>query len=363
MNAASSEVEGHMSVLVDNTQRQLDELDAIACIYGHEVVEDNNPEARVLLASWVDAAIASHASSVTIPMAPRPVCELDVTVWLGDAPRVPADRYFGCRLRMPPGYPDAHALAATVAIGPACVQTGDVTRAVESALNVALERAVGDVFDSGCECAHEVLLAADQLLRTERDRIRNERIPSGGSEKEKDDEGQQMESNTREMTAQGGEKQEGNVGVDQDADRSFSSNGVSQSATTATASHRVDPDTAVGRRLVWSHHIKSTTKKKQIVSWADELGLSGYCKPGYPGIILVEGCERDVAEYMQRLRRLTWKALVVKGEEVHPAGTADAERRLPVGAGVEMMDEGDMARLGQLCKEVGLHDLFMTQMH
>lgn len=35
--------------------------------------------------------------------------------------------------------------------------------------------------------------------------------------------------------------------------------------------------------LVWFHHILSSTKKRCLVLWARELGVSGYCKPGYPG--------------------------------------------------------------------------------
>ena len=31
------------------------------------------------------------------------------------------------------------------------------------------------------------------------------------------------------------------------------------------------------------HHIKSFTKRKHIVQWADELHLGGYSKPGFPG--------------------------------------------------------------------------------
>jgi len=60
---------------------------------------------------------------------------------------------------------------------------------------------------------------------------------------------------------------------------------------------------------------------------------------------------------------LTWKALVVKGEETHEIGTPGAVLRLLPEKQALMLEESDMAALGQRCREVGLHDLFMTQMH
>lgn len=62
----------------------------------------------------------------------------------------------------------------------------------------------------------------------------------------------------------------------------------------------------LGRRLLWFHHIKSPKKKRSIVEWARELGLQGMAKPGYPGILFVEGEESNCAEYVHRLKRLRW---------------------------------------------------------
>lgn len=49
----------------------------------------------------------------------------------------------------------------------------------------------------------------------------------------------------------------------------------------------------LSRRCVWFHHIKNLNKRKSIVTWGGELGLGGYSKPGFPGVVLVEvrrGC-------------------------------------------------------------------------
>ena len=41
------------------------------------------------------------------------------------------------------------------------------------------------------------------------------------------------------------------------------------------------------------HHIKSPTKRKRIVEWADELDIGGYSVIGYPGIIICEGVQHQ----------------------------------------------------------------------
>lgn len=46
----------------------------------------------------------------------------------------------------------------------------------------------------------------------------------------------------------------------------------------------------LSRRCVWFHHIKNLEKRKSIVQWGRELGLGGWSKPGFPGLVLVEVC-------------------------------------------------------------------------
>ena len=44
----------------------------------------------------------------------------------------------------------------------------------------------------------------------------------------------------------------------------------------------------LARRAVWYHHIYSEAKKRAIVALARELGIGGMCKPGAPGVLLIE---------------------------------------------------------------------------
>jgi len=73
------------------------------------------------------------------------------------------------------------------------------------------------------------------------------------------------------------------------------------------------------RVIVWFHHIKSTEKRKNLVcSWARELDISGYSKPGYPGILVAEGLTADVRAYLARIRDLSWQAMQVRGHSLLP---------------------------------------------
>ncbi len=168
----------------------------------------------------------------------------------------------------------------------------------------------------------------------------------------------------------------------------------------AIASHGRHPHpithTNVRRVLIWFHHIVSVTKRKNIVSWARELQLGGYSKPGWPGIVVIEGMEDDVEEYVQRLRALQWqvwlcgcleiplimpcnsslcnpcpfphtclpppphvpthKAMHVRADETSTEGV-----RCFCGGFVELDPDNDgWGRLSRACRECGLEALFAS---
>ncbi|KAK9791180.1 hypothetical protein WJX73_009614 [Symbiochloris irregularis] len=70
-------------------------------------------------------------------------------------------------------------------------------------------------------------------------------------------------------------------------------------------------ETALVCALIWFHHIKSFSKRKHILNSAQDLDVRGYCKPGFPGIIVCEGLESDVAAFIAGIRQLKWQAMSV----------------------------------------------------
>ena len=84
------------------------------------------------------------------------------------------------------------------------------------------------------------------------------------------------------------------------------------------------------RMWIYSHHIYNTTKRKDILEYANDLQLTGFCVPGKPGMIVIEGLDYNVEDFWQRIRRMTWKRIVMKekeDEEIAAGKTVDDYRR------------------------------------
>ncbi|TYZ59190.1 hypothetical protein PybrP1_007123 [[Pythium] brassicae (nom. inval.)] len=126
-------------------------------------------------------------------------------------------------------------------------------------------------------------------------------------------------------------------------------------------SHAGTTTPVLGRRAIYFHHIINPTKRRVVKDWASELQLGGFSKIGWPGIVVVEGREADVQEYVRRLQHLRWKQMTVRGEETESSGAAvDAMRRLP--RGFQEFPESGMSALAAACRESGVEALFLTTM-
>ena len=74
------------------------------------------------------------------------------------------------------------------------------------------------------------------------------------------------------------------------------------------------------RMWLYMHHIYSKTKRKDILQWASDYNLTGFCLPGKPGVVCLEGDEYNVEEHFSCLRRLNWKKITCRHRE---KGTED----------------------------------------
>ncbi|XP_062454203.1 RWD domain-containing protein 2B [Rhea pennata] len=89
---------------------------------------------------------------------------------------------------------------------------------------------------------------------------------------------------------------------------------VSSSSVT-TSDTMQSEDTIFTRLWIYSHHIYNKQKRKNIIDWAKELTLSGFCMPGKPGVVCVEGLQSSCEEFWSRIRRLTWKRILIRHRE------------------------------------------------
>ncbi|KAM3934650.1 RWD domain-containing protein 2B isoform 1-T2 [Leptodactylus fuscus] len=81
-------------------------------------------------------------------------------------------------------------------------------------------------------------------------------------------------------------------------------------------------DAIFTRLWIYSHHIYNKIKRKNILEWSKELGLSGFSMPGKPGIVCVEGAQESCEEFWSRIRKLTWKRILIRHREDVPLSSS-----------------------------------------
>ena len=89
-----------------------------------------------------------------------------------------------------------------------------------------------------------------------------------------------------------------------------------------------NPDSHFCRMWLYMHHIYSQTKRRNILALADELELSGFCLPGKPGVVCIEGTVRKTNEFYSVLRRWNWKSIACRRREVEPSAEVGSLRRV-----------------------------------
>ncbi|CAM6091113.1 unnamed protein product [Calypogeia fissa] len=139
--------------------------------------------------------------------------------------------------------------------------------------------------------------------------------------------------------------------------RVFASSPLSSDRSVVT-----DDVPSIHRKVIWFHHIKSSKKKKHIAEWGKELRLGGYCKPGFPGVLIFEGEGEHVTDFLKRIKRLRWQHLQVRGEDEEQGTSEDQSvetlRRFPMG--IEELPESGMSELAEKCRDANLEQLFLT---
>ncbi|CAH1264158.1 RWDD2B [Branchiostoma lanceolatum] len=73
--------------------------------------------------------------------------------------------------------------------------------------------------------------------------------------------------------------------------------------------------TTFARYWIYSHHIQSKFKRRDLNEWAGKLAVTGFYLPGKPGIICVEGGKERCEEYWKWVRELNWKKISLRHHE------------------------------------------------
>ena len=122
-----------------------------------------------------------------------------------------------------------------------------------------------------------------------------------------------------------------------------------------------EEDTLLTRLWIYSHHIYSKFKRRDIIDWALELKLTGFSLPGKPGVVCVEGYSRPVDEYWHRLRRCNWKRLVIKEREETEMGDQDIEKFRKFGAFEEKVFDARGGKGREYHMDLGLLNAYLKE--
>ncbi|XP_029373895.1 RWD domain-containing protein 2B [Echeneis naucrates] len=95
----------------------------------------------------------------------------------------------------------------------------------------------------------------------------------------------------------------------------FINKSLSAAPAPVKESSTLQPEEVFSRLWIYSHHIYNKTKRKNILEWSKELGLSGFSMPGKPGIVCVEGPQSACEEFWSRVKVLTWKKIMIRHRE------------------------------------------------
>ena len=79
------------------------------------------------------------------------------------------------------------------------------------------------------------------------------------------------------------------------------------------------------RMWLYMHHIYSKVKRRNILSLANELELTGFCLSGKPGVVCVEGESSKTKQFYGVVRRWNWKSISCRKRETFD--NTDAERK------------------------------------
>lgn len=78
------------------------------------------------------------------------------------------------------------------------------------------------------------------------------------------------------------------------------------------------------RLWIYSHHLRCNTKRRDMVVLGKQLELTGFHRPGKPGIICVEGRKVNTQEFWRTIRAWNWQKIGVRRSDTEIVVGADA---------------------------------------
>lgn len=78
--------------------------------------------------------------------------------------------------------------------------------------------------------------------------------------------------------------------------------------------------TEFGRYWIYSHHIYSKMKRREMLQLSSDYAVTGFMLPGRPGLICIEGAAQDCADWWFKVKSMPWKKIICRKQENVPTG-------------------------------------------
>ncbi|XP_034825578.1 RWD domain-containing protein 2B [Maniola hyperantus] len=102
---------------------------------------------------------------------------------------------------------------------------------------------------------------------------------------------------------------------------------IQPNSSTVTTDKDTTREEKFARLWIFSHHIYNKRKREEITKMAREYKLTGFCLPGKPGIICVEGIEDDCNEWWKIIKSMSWKKITLRKTEIFDLSVKIEEQR------------------------------------
>lgn len=118
------------------------------------------------------------------------------------------------------------------------------------------------------------------------------------------------------------------------------------------------------RIWIYSHHIYNKKKREEIEKFANEYNLTGFCLPGKPGIVCIEGPEYYCMEWWKIIKSMNWKKIVIRKTETFLMSEMENERKfknfeeLHFPNSSKQSKHANMSELSKYLDDLGLYQAF-----
>ncbi|XP_013185614.2 RWD domain-containing protein 2B [Amyelois transitella] len=119
------------------------------------------------------------------------------------------------------------------------------------------------------------------------------------------------------------------------------------------------------RLWIYSHHIYNKKKRDEIIKTSKELNLTGFCLPGKPGIVCIEGPDFNCQEWWKNIKSMSWKKIMIRKTETFQSVQEKNERKFHNfeeiifrNASNKYSKHADMSGFSKYMEEFGLSQAF-----